>query len=287
MVNYLNSDFFCPYMTFKAGPKELLHEIGKGGYSTVYNGVGLKDDRLVEYALKRYDPTDSGIWAAQSEFDIYQEIIRIPEYTRFFPELLEAKLEKEKDIYELYLSFEPNQNPETMSDRERIQYLYNAAISLYVLHKHEIIHADITTHNILGDGKLSDFGIAVDLNGKNSALAKRDHNNSLVGSLGYIAPETLKFSYVTTWSDLYMFSSVVYEILLDRELYDGFSATQVRLFKEDEEKYNRFLDAILLDDISGIYGERIGSIVKSGLSYHAEDRPFEISEYINVFSEYL
>ncbi len=82
--------------------------------------------------------------------------------------------------------------------------------ALTCLHEHGLIHRDIKPANILfvrGDPKLADIGLVAD-------LAQTGDPPSLVGTLGYLAPEGPG----TAAADLYSLGKVLYEVAMGRRV---------------------------------------------------------------------
>ncbi|MCP4614598.1 MAG: protein kinase [Planctomycetes bacterium] len=80
----------------------------------------------------------------------------------------------------------------------------------------EIVHRDISPHNILlsgqGAAKIADFGIAC------ARYSTEESGNSIIGKLGYMSPEQAAGQLVDQRSDIYALGIVLYEMLIGRPL---------------------------------------------------------------------
>ena len=102
------------------------------------------------------------------------------------------------------------------------------AEALEYLHGVGVVHRDLKAENVGFDGdgclKLYDFGLALQLRGKNNSGAPRG------GSVCYMAPECFFLSSSsqrqTTASDVYTFGLVLWEILSLQKAFDGYTAKQ-------------------------------------------------------------
>ncbi|KAK7407231.1 hypothetical protein VNO78_08961 [Psophocarpus tetragonolobus] len=182
----------------------------------------------------------------------------------------------------------------------RIQIALDAAKGLEYIHdytKARYVHRDIKTSNILLDEKLrakvADFGLAklVERNNDEEFIATR-----LVGTPGYLPPESVKELQLTIKTDVFAFGVVLAELITGkRALFrDNQEASSIKslisvvgqLFKDDEPK------TILADAIDGnlqrsypmedVY--KVAELAHWCLCEEPNDRP-EMSEIVVALSQ--
>jgi hypothetical protein len=217
----------------KFGQYELLEPIAIGGMAEVFKGRVVAAEGFEKYvAIKRILPdlaaderfvkmllTEARIHSALSHRNIVQihdlgisekgEYFIVLEYVEGYDlRVITEQLAREKEII-----------PEALS-------LYIAAEVAEGLHfAHEmrgpdgqplgLVHRDVTPSNVLisfaGEVKLSDFG-----------LAKRRHDNSVVGSLkgnlAYMSPEQAKQAPLDRRTDIFSLGALLFELLTGRRL---------------------------------------------------------------------
>jgi serine/threonine protein kinase/ABC-type sugar transport system substrate-binding protein len=108
------------------------------------------------------------------------------------------------------------------------------ASALQVAHRSGVIHRDLKPGNILldedGNGYLADFGIAKDLNLKNSTTEV----DAIIGSPDYLSPEQARSEPVTPQTDIYSLGVVLYEMLAGQHPFPNLSIVE-RLYKHLNE----------------------------------------------------
>ncbi|EPS65809.1 hypothetical protein M569_08968, partial [Genlisea aurea] len=104
----------------------------------------------------------------------------------------------------------------------RLKIMIGTAKGLAYLHEGiepKIVHRDIKSSNILIDDefnpKISDFGLAKSMGGGTSHIV-----TTVMGTLGYVAPEHESSGFLNEKSDVYSFGVVLLETLTGREPID-------------------------------------------------------------------
>lgn len=108
-------------------------------------------------------------------------------------------------------------NPGKLSNSQKCSILFDIAKAILYLHSQfpPVIHRDIKSDNIFikkeGTAKLGDFGIS-----KFEEIAlEAEYRTETVGTLQYMAPESMHSSSYSTASDIYSFGVVGWELLAE------------------------------------------------------------------------
>ncbi|MBR3251463.1 MAG: Stk1 family PASTA domain-containing Ser/Thr kinase [Erysipelotrichaceae bacterium] len=112
--------------------------------------------------------------------------------------------------------------------KEAVWMMKQLAGALMEAHRNNVIHRDVKSQNVLikddGTIKLSDFGIAL----ANGSI-QITHEDSVIGSVHYLAPELSKGKQATMQSDIYSLGIVFYELLSGDVPFKGDTPVQVAL----------------------------------------------------------
>ena len=112
--------------------------------------------------------------------------------------------------------------------KEAVYYMKQLAGALMEAHRHNIIHRDVKSQNVIvkddGTLKVADFGIAL----ANGAM-QITSEDSILGSVQYLAPELTKGVQATMQSDIYSLGIVFYELLTGKLPYQGDNAVKIAL----------------------------------------------------------
>ncbi len=168
----------------------------------------------------------------------------------------------------------------TLTWSDFLSHVEQAAAGLQAIHRHGVIHRDVSPDNILIDGatrraKVTDFGIA---RSSTSSLTQSDLD-AVLGRLGYLAPEQAQDPRrVTPATDQWALAAIVYEALTGRPPYYDFNLQSSEAMCVMGERLQmpepppgaraanatvpRRVDAVLLRALSPAPGNRYGSVVE-------------------------
>ncbi|KAI9124297.1 hypothetical protein K1719_005597 [Acacia pycnantha] len=174
------------------------NRIGKGGFGEVYMGV-LPDGHKI--AVKRLSENSS-----QGLIEFKNEVLLIAKLQhRNLVALIGFCLKDQEKI--LVYEYVPNksldyflfglQKPRELNWPERYKIIEGIARGIHYLHEHsrlKVIHRDLKPSNILGS------------------------TNRIVGTLGYMSPEYVKFGLFSEKSDVFSFGVIVLEIISGKNI---------------------------------------------------------------------
>lgn len=205
------------------------NEIGRGRFSIVYKGV-LQDEQKV--AIKRFQKVSESLEISMhDEFNIsvklqHKNVVKLlgycfavttPRPDRSEPCRQYAKVER-KEFF-LVLGFLPRRLAPIVTDDQldwssRFYIIQGIAKGIHYLHEQRIAHMDLKPSNILLDRDMNpviiDFGLSRLLDHDDDEIIGQD---SVAGTLGYMAPEYLAQGLVSMKCDIYTFGVVLLEIL--------------------------------------------------------------------------
>ena len=205
---------------------KILEKLGEGGMGIVYKARDTKLDR--EVALK-FLP----VHLNASE----EDISRFQQEARAISTLNHPNIETIYDVDEvneqkyLVLEYIPGgtlksklkqlkSEDRKFSITEVLDYGLQLAEGLSHAHRHQIIHRDVKTDNILlteeGKIKLTDFGLA-----KLRGSIHTTKAGSTLGTLSYMSPEQIRGEEVDQRSDIFSLGVVLYELLTSHLPFTG------------------------------------------------------------------
>ncbi len=209
---------------------EILSELGRGAFSSVYEARDNRDGRHV--VLKCPDPALLG---DQSVFERFRREITIG--TMLDHPNIQRALDggETRSVPYLVLEYVDGQNFRHFLGRgrrlpppEAVGFAKQLASALAYAHARRIYHRDLKPENILitpdGQLKIIDFGIAY-LQGARRLTWK--WLSQTVGTPDYMSPEQIQGGRGDARSDLYALGVMLYEMLAGRPPYQGDNAFAV------------------------------------------------------------
>ncbi|KAK4440865.1 Serine/threonine-protein kinase PCRK1 [Sesamum alatum] len=283
--------------------------IGEGGFGCVYrgrvkvvdSGSGLESD--VDVAIKQLNRNGCQghkEWINEVNFlgvVKHPNLVKLVGYCadddeRGIQRLLVYELMCNKSLEDHLLSRSASPLPWIV----RLKIAQDAARGLAYLHEEmefQLIFRDFKTSNILLDedfnAKLSDFGLA-----RQGPSAGLSHvSTSVVGTVGYAAPEYVHTGRLTAKSDVWSFGVVLYELItgrrvLERNLPRGEQKLLewVRPYVSDPKKFHLILDPRLEGQNCMKSAQRLASLANKCLMKHPRSRP-KMSEVIEMLGSII
>lgn len=196
------------------GKYEILEELGRGGFATVYKAVDTTLDR--EIALKVLNPL---ILRDQAFINRFRQEARV------MARLLHANIATVFEIGEvdgrhfIAMQYIQGRNLRDLMQERRllpfdvvVSILEQIGLALDYAHAHGVIHRDVKPSNILvdehGHATLTDFGIAKALEGTSIQTT----SGTVMGTPYYASPEQAESRPLDGRSDLYSLGIVAYEL---------------------------------------------------------------------------
>jgi hypothetical protein len=133
--------------------------------------------------------------------------------------------------------------PGALATRKAVEYAVQIARGLAAAHDKQFVHRDLKPENVfvLSDGqvKILDFGLArqtnaIPVSAGETALALTDPG-TVVGTVGYMAPEQVRGDAVDARTDLFAFGAVLYEMLTGVRAFQRATSaeTMTAILRED------------------------------------------------------
>ena len=204
----------------------ILEKLGEGGMGIVYKAQDTKLDRLVALKFLPQQITVSD----EDKARFLQEAKAISALNH--PNIATIHDIDEVDGHKfLVLEYIPGgtlksklkhlkSEDKEFSLSEVLEYGIQAAEALAHAHRHQIIHRDVKTDNLMlteeGKVKLTDFGLA-----KLRGSAQVTKTGTPVGTAAYMSPEQIRGEEIDHRSDIFSFGVVLYELLTSHLPFRG------------------------------------------------------------------
>ncbi|EOY34020.1 hypothetical protein QUC31_018635 [Theobroma cacao] len=288
--------------------------IGEGGFGCVYRGVvkvpdeandgrDLKLDVAIKQ-LNRHGFQGHKEWINEVNFlgvVKHPNLVRLVGYCaeddeRGIQRLLVYELMRNKSLEDHLLARMPLSFP--LPWVTRLKIAQDAARGLAYLHEEmdfQLIFRDFKTSNILLDedfnAKLSDFGLAR----QGPAEGLGHVSTTVVGTIGYAAPEYVQTGRLTAKSDVWSFGVVLYELVTGRRALERNLPRSeqkllewVRPYVSDSKKFHLIVDPRLEGHYCIKSVQKLASLANKCLMKNPKSRP-KMSEVVemlgNIISE--
>ncbi|KAF5192458.1 Serine/threonine-protein kinase PCRK1 [Thalictrum thalictroides] len=281
--------------------------IGEGGFGCVYKGVVKisADDShdKMEVAVKQLNR--NGL-QGHKEWITEVNCLGVVKHPSLVKLVGYCAEDDERGIQRLLVyEFMPNKSledhllarvPQPLSWTMRIKIAHDAARGLAYLHEEmdfQLIFRDFKTSNILLDedfnAKLSDFGLA--RQGPSEGLGHV--STSVVGTVGYAAPEYVQTGRLTAKSDVWSFGVVLYELITGRRSVDRNLPKNEQKLLEWVKPYvsgSKRIHVIMDPQLEGQYCrvsvQKLVSLANKCLMKQPKSRP-KMSEVVEILGQLI
>ncbi len=215
------------------GPYQIVRPLGRGGFAPVFLAEEFHDGKkLRDVALKLFflpeglDPgSEQAIAWRESVFAEARALCRVqhPSVVRF----LSVFREKSSDAMALAMEYVGGESLDGrlnrlghLDEQDVLEAAAQVAWALSAVHAAGLVHRDVKPANIVCGAlgyKLIDFGVVADMDPARRQAMEFEAQHTIVGTLGYIAPECLRGGALASpASDLYALGVTLRRLLTGR-----------------------------------------------------------------------
>lgn len=211
----------------RIGSFEIMSEVGRGGFGSVYAARDLKLDRIV--ALKVPKPGEESLLQAE----VFLHEARLAAAVRDANIVAVHQIGQYQDLCYICTDFidgvtlKEHHRQRPLDLRQACELVIQIARSLHKAHEHGVIHRDLKPANILIDQEgtpfISDFGLAKKVD---PALSSKTHSlhlkREIVGTPAYMSPEqALGSRSLDRRTDIYSLGLMLYELVAGQRPFSG------------------------------------------------------------------
>ncbi|GAB4824414.1 hypothetical protein Ancab_007301 [Ancistrocladus abbreviatus] len=280
--------------------------IGEGGFGCVFQGVVRVSDEVdskMDVAIKQLNRNgfqghkewiNEVNWLGVIK---HPNLVKLVGYCaeddeRGMQRLLVYELMKNKSLEDHLLARVPSSLPWMA----RLKIAQDAARGLAYLHEEmdfQLIFRDFKTSNVLLDeelnAKLSDFGLAR----LGPAEGFGHVSTSVVGTVGYAAPEYVQTGRLTVKSDVWSFGVVLFELITGRRAVDrNLPRSEQKLlewvkhFVSDSKKFHLIIDPQLGGQYCMRSAQKLASLANKCITKQPKSRP-KMSEVVEMLGDII
>ncbi len=210
--------------TRSLGKYEIIEEIGKGGFATVYRARDPDLDRII--ALKVLDPllTRDPVWVARFR----REARAVAKLDHPHVLTIHEVGQAEGMLYIAMRLVEGGSLARRITDQgalpwdEVVRLVGEIASALDYAHEQGVVHRDLKAANVLLDEErgalLTDFGFARMVAESSFSVSI---SGGVVGTPQYIAPEVWHGQPASSQTDVYALGCILYEMVVGEHLFQG------------------------------------------------------------------
>lgn len=252
-------------------------KIARGGMAMVYRGTDLRLDREIAIKVMHEHLISDDTFVERFR----REAINAGRLTH--PNLVAIHDQaRDGDVVYLVMEHLPSvtlrrelKHRGTFTPRQAIVVLDAILAALEAVHSTGIIHRDLKPDNVLlgtdGQVKLADFGLA-------RAVTTATTTKTLIGTVGYVAPELVTRAGADARTDLYTVGIMFYEMLTGAQPYTDDVPIQVA--------YRHVHDSVPPpSEVIPRLSPRLDALVLWATSKDPEDRPADAAQFRHALAE--